>query len=613
GGSDRHREPGRGVRVDGSRGPAGEPTGKPNREAGEEEGREGDVEPEPALPACLLAQPVEERAAPREDRPPVEEAPEVVGEGRRRGVARRGLLAQRLAQDRIQVAAQTGGIRLALVDRALERGEAGVAELVGLPPGQQLVEDDAERVDVRGAFDRLAAHLLGARVRRGHRPLLGLRRLGLRSGPAAGFEQPRDAEVEQLRLAPFRDQDVAGLQVAMDDRGGVRVLDRRENGKEQLDPGPQGSLDPRTVVEDRRAPHQLHREEGPSGRGDPRIVEAGDARMLEGGEDALLGAKAAEDRRVHPAADHLERHGAREAVPQLLGEIDRGAAPATDRLEDPVAGDRLGDLSARRALRRVGRARALRGARAVRRGGLGEPPSERAQRRPVERRRRALGGGEESAQLGLERRIAAARLADRRLPLAFRQVEDPVEGRAQPAEATVRGEPRRLRHGEAVPLAVPPSSWSSQARANAQSRFTVRGEQSSTAAASSTLRPPKKRTSTRRARRGSSAARRSSARSRSIISAAESVDSTPPDSASSNETWGESAPRFAAIRPRAWSTRMRRIRRDEKAKKWVRSCHWMSRRPRSFKNASWTRAVGWSVCPARSPSRWRRASRRSSR
>ena len=36
-----------------------------------------------------------------------------------------------------------------------------------------------------------------------------------------------------------------------------------------------------------------------------------------------------------------------------------------------------------------------------------------------------------------------------------------------------------------------------------------------------------------------------------------------------------SAPRLAARRPRAWSTRMRRMIREEKAKKCVRSCHRM--------------------------------------
>jgi hypothetical protein len=66
--------------------------------------------------------------------------------------------------------------------------------------------------------------------------------------------------------------------------------------------------------------------------------------MFERGEDALLGAEPAQQRGVHPAAEHLERHLAREPFPQLFGEVDGGAPPVADRLNDSVAGDRLGGL-----------------------------------------------------------------------------------------------------------------------------------------------------------------------------------------------------------------------------------------------------------------------------
>src|SRR2546425_8455035 len=63
--------------------------------------------------------------------------------------------------------------------------------------------------------DRLAQDLLGRGVGRRHEPQPGA---GPIHGPLEAVELLRNAEVEQLH-APIRlDQDVRGLQVAMDDR-----------------------------------------------------------------------------------------------------------------------------------------------------------------------------------------------------------------------------------------------------------------------------------------------------------------------------------------------------------------------------------------------------------
>ena len=52
----------------------------------------------------------------------------------------------------------------------------------------------------------------------------------------ARIEQLRDAEVEQLRRAFGRHQDVGGLQVAVHDQVLVRVLDGAADVEEQLQP-----------------------------------------------------------------------------------------------------------------------------------------------------------------------------------------------------------------------------------------------------------------------------------------------------------------------------------------------------------------------------------------
>ena len=94
---------------------------------------------------------------------------------------------------------------------------------------QQLVQDHSQRVDVSRGIDRVAFDLLG-------------RHVGRRADHAAGGGQPvlvvdqlGDSEVEDLGLAPVRDQDVVRLEVAMDDLVVVRDTDRRQQLLDQVD------------------------------------------------------------------------------------------------------------------------------------------------------------------------------------------------------------------------------------------------------------------------------------------------------------------------------------------------------------------------------------------
>ena len=64
----------------------------------------------------------------------------------------------------------------------------------------------------------------GSRLVRG-----GLERLG-----DAVVEHPRDAEVEHLHVAALGDEDVAGLEIAVDDAVLVGALEGAQHGQEQL-------------------------------------------------------------------------------------------------------------------------------------------------------------------------------------------------------------------------------------------------------------------------------------------------------------------------------------------------------------------------------------------
>ena len=157
-----------------------------------------------------------------------------------------------------------------------------------------------------------------------------------------------------------------------------------------------------------------------------------------------------------------------------------------------------------------------------------------------------------------------------------------------------------------------PSSRKSHARAERNSRLTDDGEVSMASAVSSIERPPKKRSSTIRACASSSAFEPNEGLvERQQIDVVGRLGRRDPDVERHRERLAP--PRLSASRARAWSMRIRRIACDAIAKKCPRFFHVTRVWSTSRKYASWTTAVGWSVCPARSRRNWRSAISRSSR
>ena len=85
---------------------------------------------------------------------------------------------------------------------------------------QHLVEDDAEAVQIRASIQLLAARLLGAHVVRRAHHRAGARHARRRIIGAG------DAEIGQRRGAVIAQQDVVGLDVAVDETLLLRVVDR---------------------------------------------------------------------------------------------------------------------------------------------------------------------------------------------------------------------------------------------------------------------------------------------------------------------------------------------------------------------------------------------------
>ena len=108
----------------------------------------------------------------------------------------------------------------------------------------------------------------------------------------AVIEQCRDTEVEQAYLTCFGDENIGGLEVAVDDLTLVRVLNGLEHLQEQ--PQPRADVEPLRVapVGEQFALHVLHRQVGQAMRIDAGVVQACNMRMFQARENVALAREA---------------------------------------------------------------------------------------------------------------------------------------------------------------------------------------------------------------------------------------------------------------------------------------------------------------------------------
>jgi hypothetical protein len=222
--------------------------------------------------------------------------------------------------------------RIALEDRARDLDEA-VAGVRGRA-GEELVEHDADRVEIRAAVDLAAADLLGRHVARRAREALGGRHVEL----GIAVRRLGEAEVEQLDLIAAREEHVLGLEIPVHDALAVRLGEAVEDLPREEDRAIR--LHRLAHVEaEMAARHVLHR--------DVRravvfahVVHVRDRRVVHARREPRLAQEARA--RVGPELGRRQQELERDdAIEVIVPRAEHGAhAALPEQVEDQVAADR---------------------------------------------------------------------------------------------------------------------------------------------------------------------------------------------------------------------------------------------------------------------------------
>src|SRR5262245_59893406 len=377
-------------------------------------------------------------------------------------------------------------------------------------------------------------------------------------------EQRADAEVHELRHTCAVDQDVARLQIAMNDEAPVSVIDRRTDLLKEPHPGLDAQLvlccigcNPGTV-------DVLHDDVRQAFVGRAAVEQKADVQSLQPRPRLPLAPEAVQDnRRIHASPPQLDRYLRPVLLGIALSEKD-GPQPATAELPDQPVGanpGRRADRSARAMERFDGELNAF----------LYEPAGD------------GVMAGEERQHLLSYLFVGRGDAVDHRAPLVGGQRQRLFEEVADPLPPL----------GSHAPLCD--SSRCSQASASRCSRPIVPTETFNARAVSSTLSPPKNRSSMTLLLRASTAASAVSASSSAMMS---SLFIGAKVTTASSDAGAMPPPRFWLRRLRAWSTRICRMRWAATPKKCERDSQSGISCATRRRYASCTSAVGCSVAAA---------------
>ena len=144
-----------------------------------------------------------------------------------------------------------------------------------------------------------------------------------------GVENARDAEIEELRLSGGVDEDVGGLEIAMDDEVAMRVGHGVADEQEEAEPARE--IERGRVRVDRLPVDVLHHEIRLAFAGVAGIEEPGDVGMSEGRENLAFAQEAVVERGLGAAiAEELDRNALPEFAIGTVGDIHRPHAATAE-------------------------------------------------------------------------------------------------------------------------------------------------------------------------------------------------------------------------------------------------------------------------------------------
>src|SRR4051812_29148014 len=172
-------------------------------------------------------------------------------------------------------------------------------------PTKRFIKQHSQAVHVADRGDVLSPHLLRARIFRGHQSVHNCR--GSCSADRFRVKQFSNPKVEQLRDALGRYQNIAGLDVSMNDEILVRVLNRRAHRAEQFKSSGGGESLSVAKFIDGLAFDVFHYEVREATLCRAAIEQTSDVWMIEAGQYLPFVAEAGEHQiRIHPTPDYFD-------------------------------------------------------------------------------------------------------------------------------------------------------------------------------------------------------------------------------------------------------------------------------------------------------------------
>lgn len=202
--------------------------------------------------------------------------------------------------------------------------------LIRHAPEQQLMEHDTERVQVGATVERQSTRLFGTHVVRRADDGAGVRHARVVGGT-------RNAEVGEHRGAVFAQQDVVGLDVAVDHALALGIAQRR--GDLARHAQREGQVARRAVAGQHRAAGQVFHRDVVGITHPSDVVHLHHVRVLELGRDSGFAQEALTELLVaeQGGRHHLQRHFALHRF--LQGQIHGGHAATAERSQDAVSGN----------------------------------------------------------------------------------------------------------------------------------------------------------------------------------------------------------------------------------------------------------------------------------